>query len=146
MLENGWLSAWLRPTGWLTAICLGFTGDRGLDVGALPSPSRTRVSMVRSRLPFSPFNIVKFRFSSANPISRSLASLDSMFSPPPPTLAPNTLDCLFTRIGGDGGYAFAVSGEVGGDTCERLVIGRAEETDRRPKPKRFPGLGGRGGG
>lgn len=29
---------------------------------------------------------------------------------------------------------------------ELLVNGRAEETDRMPNPKRFPGFGGRGGG
>ena len=40
----------------------------------------------------------------------------------------------------------AVPGEVGGDIWECLVVGRTDETDRRPKLKRFPGLGGSGGG
>lgn len=98
-LENGWP----RPTGWLTAICLGLTGDLGRDLGVFPSPRRTSVSIVRSRLPFSPFRIVELRFSSPKPMSLSVASFDSMFSPPPPTLAPKTLDCLLIRIGGGGG-------------------------------------------
>lgn len=90
--------------------------------------------------------MAEFRFSSAKPISRNVANFDSIFSAPPPTFVPNTLDCLLTRSGGDGGYALAVSGEVGGDICECLVVGREDETDRRPKLKRFPGFGGNGGG
>ena len=90
--------------------------------------------------------MVAFRFSSPKPISRNVISLASKLSPPPPTLAPNTLDCLLTRIGGEGGYPLAVSGEVGGEICKFLPVGSAEETDRRPNPKRFPGFGGKGGG
>lgn len=89
--------------GWLAAACFDRTGDLGLDPGALPSPSRTRVSMVRSRLALSPFKIAEFRFSSAKPMSLKIASFVSIFSPPPPTLVPKILDCLFIRIGGDGG-------------------------------------------
>lgn len=39
-----------------------------------------------------------------------------------------------------------MSGEVGGEIWEFLVVGSADETDRRLNPKRFPGLGGNGGG
>jgi hypothetical protein len=46
----------------------------------------------------SPFSTVELRFSSGNPISRSVASFDS--SPSPVTLEPKTLDGLF-NLGGD---------------------------------------------
>ena len=81
-------------------------------------------------------------------MSLSVASFVSKSSPLLlPTVAPKTRDCLFMRIG-DGGALYSVDpfGESGGDGCLARPMGSTEDTDRRPKPKRFPGFGGKGGG
>ena len=80
-------------------------------------------------------------------MSLKVPSLDSKASPVLPTDAPNTLDCLFTRIG-DGGVANPVSpsGESGGDTRAVLERGNVEDAARKPNPNRLLGLGGSGGG
>lgn len=68
------------------------------------SPSRTKVSTDFSRLPFRPLSMVMFRFSSANPMSRSLANFMIMLSSedcPEATAVPKTLDGLFF-LGGVG--------------------------------------------
>lgn len=88
--------------GWLTATCRGGFGVLDLDAGALPSPSLTRDSIVRSKFPPSPFKTCAFRFSSLNPMSFNCTSFDSNSPPAPPTLAPKTLDCLFTLMGEGG--------------------------------------------
>lgn len=81
----------------------GFAGG----VGVLPlerplfcSPNLINASTARSRLPFKPFNTVEFRFSSGNPMSLRVASLDSIPSPEVLILDPKTRDALFT-LGGD---------------------------------------------
>lgn len=64
-----------------------------------PSPSRTRVSMVFSRSPLTPFKTMALRLSSVKPISRSCVSFRAMASVPsstvPPTVAPKTFEGLF---------------------------------------------------
>lgn len=60
-------------------------------------------------------------------------------------LAPNTLDCLFTLMGSPN-PPVDIWGDCGAELGWLLDKGNAEETLRRPKPKRFPGLGGSGGG
>lgn len=122
-------------------------GVLDLEAGALSSPSLTSDSMVRSRLPPRPFKTVALRFSSVKPISRSCASFESISPPPPPTLAPNTLDCLLTWIGeGDPPKPLVPFGENGGDVGRFLCIFTVEDVLRSPNPNLFAGFGGRGGG
>ena len=137
----GWL---LADTGWLTAMLRGGFGVLDLDTGALPSPSLTSDSMVRSRLPLRPFRTFALRLSSIKPMSLSCASFESNSLLPPPTLAPNTLDCLLTRIGSL--KPFTPFGEIGGEAGSDLCILTAEDVLRSPNPNLFAGFGGRGGG
>jgi hypothetical protein len=85
-------------------------GVRDLDGGpersarSERSPSRTKVSTDLSRLPFKPLSMVMFRFSSVNPMSRSLASFTIISSSDDcseATVVPNLLDGLFF-LGGVG--------------------------------------------
>jgi hypothetical protein len=48
-----------------------FPADFSAGVGACPSPSLTRVSIDFSTFPPCPFKMVRFLFSSRNPISRN---------------------------------------------------------------------------
>jgi hypothetical protein len=60
---------------------LGVTCGVGtLDEDLLPSPNLTRDSIVLSRSPLSPFKTVEFLLSSGKPISRNVASLESIVS------------------------------------------------------------------
>jgi len=120
---------------------------RALEDGTLPSPSLTKVSTARSRLPLNPLSTVELRFSSGKPMSFNVASFDSNVAPVPPIDAPKILDCLFTRIG-EGGPPNPVlpSGDSGGDSRAVLESGNVDDAARRPKPNRLPGLGGSGGG
>ena len=136
-----WLIA---GTGWLTAMFRGGFGVLDLDTGALPSPSLTSDSMVRSRLPPRPFRTFALRLSSVKPMSLNCASFESNSLLPPPTLAPNTLDCLLTRMGSL--KPCVPLGESGGDAGRDLCILTAEDVLRRPNPNLFAGFGGRGGG
>lgn len=70
-----------------------------------------------------------------------MTSFDSNGSFISPTLVPNTRDCLFDGIGGEGA-SYSSRGEEDVDDRDS---GFAEEA-RRPKPNRLPVFGGRGGG
>lgn len=62
----------------------GFSGGGGAVFPVIPgfcSPSLISASTARSRLPFSPFKTVAFRFSSGNPISLRVANFESRPSP-----------------------------------------------------------------
>jgi len=78
-------------------------------------------------------------------MSLSCASLTSISPPPPPTLAPKTLDCLLTRIV-EGGPPKPLTplGDSGGDAGRLLCVRMVEDELRRPKPNLLPGFGGRG--
>ena len=133
--------------GWLTATLRAAFGVLDPEPGVLPSPSLTKDSIVRSRLPLNPFSTCAFRLSSWNPISLSCVSFASSSSPPPPTLAPNTLDCLFTLIGEGGPLKpCMVEGECGGEVGPFRCRGNADDALLSPKPNLLPGFGGRGGG
>ena len=82
----------------LTSSLSGGVGVLPRDLPGFCSPSLIKASTALSRFPLSPFSTVELRFSSGNPISRSVASFDS--SPSPVTLEPKTLDGLFT-LGGE---------------------------------------------
>lgn len=80
------------------------------------------------------------------PISRKLASLPSNWLSVPLITAPKTLDGLFA-LGGDGGSSEPLkAGESGGVKRSWCLRGNVEDAERREKPNRLPGLGGRGGG
>ena len=131
--------------GWLTATFLGVTAALAFGIGAVPSPSLIRDSIVFSTFPLKPFSTLVFRFSSVNPMSLNCASFASILSLLPPTLAPNTLDCLLTRSGSSC-HPLPAGGDRGGDVGPLRCRGRTEDTLRKPNPKRFAGFGGRGGG
>ena len=96
------------------ALCCNDVFDK---VRALfPSPSLTRDSIARSRLPPSPFNMLELRLSSGKPMSLRIANFDSMLSPTPLKVASSTLGCLFTPIDeGAGAYSLRPFGDVGGE-------------------------------
>lgn len=127
----------LRPAG-------GFAGGVGvfpLDLAGFCSPSRISASTALSKLPFSPFSTVVFRFSSAKPISLSVVNFESSPSPEVLTLDPNTLDGLFT-LGGDVSW---LNPPRPGDTGGVAPRGKVEDFCR-PNPNLLVGFGGRGGG
>ena len=64
------------------------TGVTSLVDGLLPSPRRTRDSMVLSRSPFNPFNTVEFRLVSGKPISRNVVNLPARSVSSTPALGP----------------------------------------------------------
>lgn len=124
------------------------TGALDLDSSTFPSPRRNSDSIVRSRLPPSPFRILALRLSSLNPISLNRANFASMLSdPPPPTLAPKIRDCLLILIG-EGGppLPLGIWGDCGGKLLVLRERGRADDALRRPNPNLLPGFGGNGGG
>ena len=113
----------------------------------LPSPSLTNDSIVRSKFPLKPLSTCAFLLSSWNPMSFNCTSFASISPSPPPTLAPNTLDCLLTLIGEGGPLKPLVPcGEYGGEAGRCRCKGRAEDALRRPKPNLLPCFGGSGGG
>ena len=111
-----------------------------LDLAALCSPRRIKASTARSRFPLRPLSTVELRLSSGNPISRSVASFESMPSPEVCTFEPKTLEGLFTR-GGECCPKSPRPGDIGG------VMSRGDVAAlRSPNPKRPVGFGGSGGG
>ena len=120
----------------------GFAGGVGVfprDLDGVCSPNLISASTVLSRFPFSPFNTVELRFSSAKPISFNVANFES--SPSPVTLEPKTLDGLLIR-GGDASWS---NPPRPGDTGGVAPRGRVEDFCM-PNPNLLPGFGGRGGG
>ena len=118
----------------------GGVGVLPLDLPGFCSPSLIKASTARSRLPLRPFSTVALRFSSGNPMSRNVASLDS--SPSPVTLEPKTLDGLF-NLGGESLCApkLVKPGEMGG-----VTLGGCVAAFRNPNPSTLFGFGGSGGG
>ena len=78
---------------------VGGVGVLPLDLTGFCSPSRIKASTARSRFPFRPLSTVELRLSSGNPMSRSVASFESMPSPDVCMFEPKTLEALFTRGG-----------------------------------------------
>jgi hypothetical protein len=128
----------------LTFDFAGGTGVLPLAAADPPSPNLIRASTALSKFPLRPFSTVAFRFSSGNPISRSVASFDSNPSPGPPIFDPKTLEALFTLGGDESSGKPPRPGDIGGVTV--LDIGKVEDAALRPNPNRFPGFGGSGGG
>jgi hypothetical protein len=136
-----------------SALTLGSgSGVRDLDVRPGPSPSLTKVSTAFSTLPLTPFNTMALRFSSGNPISFRDASLSPnpklespMLCVDPPTVAPNTLDCLLT-FEGDGDLHRLSAGSGGGSLSNRTgpLTGYVDDAARNANLGPF--FGGRGGG
>lgn len=110
-----------------------------------PSPNRTRVSIVFSRLPPSPFSTARFLFGSANPISRNLAILPAKSSGPVPTFADGLLSTGLLLYSGEGDrLRGSTSTGGGGSRRDFEESGKMEEADL--KPNLLPVLGGSGGG
>ena len=80
--------------------CEDGVGVFPLDLSGYCSPSRIKASTARSRFPFRPFSTVALRLSSGKPMSRSVASFESIPSPEVCMLEPKTLEGLLMR-GGD---------------------------------------------
>ncbi len=80
--------------------CVDGVGVLPLDLSGFCSPKRIKASTARSRLPFKPFSTVELRLSSGKPISRRVASFESIPSPEVCILEPKTLEGLLIR-GGD---------------------------------------------
>ena len=87
--------------------------------------------MVLSRSPLSPFNTVEFLLSSGKPISRNVASLESIVS--------SDAAAVYTREG----LLTSTRTGAGGDSIAGLM---GAVCARKVKPNRFPVFGGNGGG
>lgn len=135
----------IEGIGWLTAMFLGGTAALAFAAGAVPSPSLISDSIVFSTFPPKPFSTLVLRLSSVNPISLNCASFASILSLLPPTLAPNTLDCLLTRSGSSC-HPLPLCGDRGGEIGPPRCKGSADDALRKPNPNLFPGFGGSGGG
>lgn len=110
-----------------------------------PSPSLMRVSTDFSTFPLRPLSTVALRLSSGKPMSLRAESLASKLSADAlPMLCPKTLDALFT-LGGEELLKWR-PGDRGGLTGSDLFVGNVDDEARKPKPNRFPGFGGNGGG
>lgn len=113
------------------------------EAGWLPSPNRTKESMVFSKSPLRPLRITAFRLSSGKPISLKVVSLDANDAVPiSATEAPMPCEVL----GGDNDARLSekIVGVLFEDGRRRFDV---EEAERRPEsPNSLPVLGGRGGG
>ena len=118
------------------------------DAGSLPSPSRTNVSIVRSKLPLQLFNISWFFLLSPNPISRSFPSFSSKLLLTLVILLPKRRDVLLVFCGLEGpSYRSSPLkvGDSGGVIRSRFGRGNVELAERTVNPNRLVGFGGRAG-
>lgn len=116
--------------------------EESLALLPLPSPSRTRVSMVFSTFPPRPFSTARFLLSSMNPMSRNLAILPVKSRGPAPLVTPKMFGSLL--LSGEGDLRSGISTGGGGSRRDFEDRGNIEEADR--KPNLLPVLGGSGGG
>lgn len=134
-----WALLIVRP---LTPGLAGGVGVAPLDLAVFCSPSLMSASTALSRFPFNPLRTVELRFSSGKPMSLKVASFDSSPSPEVFTFDPNTLEGLFT-LGGE--VSCPSKPPIPGDTGGVTFLGNVEDFCI-PKPNRFVGFGGSGGG
>lgn len=122
------------------------------DSVLVPSPNRVRASTVFSTFPFMLFSISVFFMLSGNPMSCRYASFVLKLLSTVVIRMPNSwLGFLCRFLGGLGGSLSrslpVYAGERGGVKRSCLFFaGNAELVDRKLKPNRLVGLGGKSGG